>query len=107
MAINPARCPADGAVVEFCAVNLTSHRWGVVERESGDGTFAFGLRNVYIFGVSPVRLSFIRPLSPTASVRPPQGDDWLHEPTWDGFRFQVQLSPSRREDHPVNAHSTS
>jgi bifunctional non-homologous end joining protein LigD len=20
---------------------------------------------------------------------PPQGDDWLHEPKWDGFRFQV------------------
>lgn len=20
---------------------------------------------------------------------PTQGDDWLHEPKWDGFRFQV------------------
>ena len=36
-----------------------------------------------------MRLSFIRPLSPSAAVRPPQGDDWLHEPKWDGFRFQV------------------
>jgi ATP-dependent DNA ligase len=36
-----------------------------------------------------VRLAFIRPLSPSASVRPPQGDDWVHEPKWDGFRFQV------------------
>jgi bifunctional non-homologous end joining protein LigD len=36
-----------------------------------------------------MRLSFIRPLSPSASVRPPQGDDWLHEPKWDGFRFQI------------------
>jgi bifunctional non-homologous end joining protein LigD len=36
-----------------------------------------------------VRLAFIRPLSPSAAVRPPKGDDWLHEPKWDGFRFQV------------------
>jgi bifunctional non-homologous end joining protein LigD len=35
------------------------------------------------------RLVFIRPLSPSAAVRPPKGDDWLHEPKWDGFRFQV------------------
>ena len=36
-----------------------------------------------------VRLAFIRPLSPSAAVRPPKGDDWLYEPKWDGFRFQV------------------
>jgi bifunctional non-homologous end joining protein LigD len=35
------------------------------------------------------RLAFIRPLSPSASVRPPKGDDWTHEPKWDGFRFQA------------------
>jgi bifunctional non-homologous end joining protein LigD len=35
------------------------------------------------------RLEFIRPLSPSAAVRPPQGDSWLHEPKFDGFRFQV------------------
>ena len=34
-------------------------------------------------------LTFIRPLSPSATVRPPPGDDWLHEPKSDGFRFQV------------------
>jgi bifunctional non-homologous end joining protein LigD len=37
----------------------------------------------------PVRPAFVRPLSPSAAVRPPKGDDWLHEPKWDGFRFQV------------------
>ena len=36
-----------------------------------------------------LRLTFIRPLSPSAAVRPPRGDDWLHEPKWDGFRFQI------------------
>ena len=35
------------------------------------------------------RLAFIRPLNPSAAVRPPKGDDWLHEPKWDGFRFQI------------------
>jgi ATP-dependent DNA ligase len=34
------------------------------------------------------RLEFIRPL-PSAAVRPPKGDDGLHEPKWDGFRFQI------------------
>ena len=37
----------------------------------------------------PLRLAFIRPLNPSAAVRPPKGDDWLHEPKWDGFRFQI------------------
>jgi hypothetical protein len=36
-----------------------------------------------------MRLAFIRPLNPSAAVRPPKGDDWLHEPKWDGFRFQI------------------
>jgi ATP-dependent DNA ligase len=35
------------------------------------------------------RLAFIHPLSPSAAVRPPKGDDWLHEPKWDGYRFQI------------------
>ena len=35
------------------------------------------------------RLTFIKPLAPSSSVRPPQGDDWIFEPKWDGFRFQV------------------
>jgi ATP-dependent DNA ligase len=34
-------------------------------------------------------LSFIRPLAPSASVRPPKGEDWIHEPKWDGFRAQI------------------
>jgi bifunctional non-homologous end joining protein LigD len=41
------------------------------------------------------RLTFIRPLSPSAAVRPPIGDDWLHEPKWDGFRFQIIKDGSR------------
>jgi len=41
-----------------------------------------------IYSRVPARLAFVRPLSPSASVRPPRGDDWQHEPKWDGFRFQ-------------------
>jgi two-component sensor histidine kinase len=26
-----------------------------------------------------VRIAFIKPLSPSAAIRPPKGDDWLHE----------------------------
>ena len=37
----------------------------------------------------PTRLAFIRHLVPSAAARPPKGDDWLHEPKWDGFRFQI------------------
>ena len=33
------------------------------------------------------RLAFIRPL--VSAVHPPKGDGWLHEPKWDGFRFQI------------------
>ena len=34
---------------------------------------------------SQPRLAFIRPLSPSAAVRPPKGDDWLHEPIGMAF----------------------
>ena len=32
---------------------------------------------------------FIPPLIPTAAKVPPKGDEWLHEPKWDGYRFQI------------------
>ncbi len=35
------------------------------------------------------RLTFIRPLVASSAARPPKGGDWLHEPKWDGFRFQI------------------
>jgi hypothetical protein len=53
-----------------------------------DPVVDFGLSRPYISRV-PVRLAFVRPLSPSAAVSPPKGDDWLHEPKWDGFRFQI------------------
>ena len=35
------------------------------------------------------RLTFIRPLNPSAAVRPPKGDDWAARTQVDGFRFQI------------------
>jgi len=37
----------------------------------------------------PVRPAFIRPLIPSSAKSPPKGSEWLHEPKWDGYRFQV------------------
>ncbi len=34
-------------------------------------------------------LALIPPLIPYSAARPPNYDDWLHEPKWDGYRFQV------------------
>ena len=39
------------------------------------------------------------PLSPSAAVRPPKSDDWLHEPKWDGFRFQIIKDGSKVRLH--------
>jgi bifunctional non-homologous end joining protein LigD len=36
-----------------------------------------------------VRPTFVRPLIPADATRPPPGEGWLHEPKWDGYRFQV------------------
>ena len=37
----------------------------------------------------PVRPTFVRPLIPSSAKIPPRGADWIHEPKWDGYRFQV------------------
>jgi ATP-dependent DNA ligase len=36
---------------------------------------------------------------PIRGVRPPTGDDWLHEPKWDGFRFQIIKDGSQVRFH--------
>jgi bifunctional non-homologous end joining protein LigD len=36
-----------------------------------------------------VRPAFIPPQIPSSAKAPPQGADWIHEPKWDGYRFQV------------------
>jgi ATP-dependent DNA ligase len=36
-----------------------------------------------------MRLKFIKPMEPQLVDTPPQGDDWLHEIKFDGYRTQV------------------
>lgn len=36
-----------------------------------------------------VRLLFIPPLMPTLVEKPPEGDDWIHEVKFDGYRSQI------------------
>ncbi|AEH88396.1 MULTISPECIES: ATP-dependent DNA ligase [Mesorhizobium] len=36
-----------------------------------------------------MRLKFIHPMEPELVDTPPQGDDWLHEIKFDGYRTQV------------------
>ena len=33
--------------------------------------------------------AFIPPQLPTNAKAPPDGPEWIHEPKWDGYRFQV------------------
>jgi bifunctional non-homologous end joining protein LigD len=37
----------------------------------------------------PVSRSSVPSSRPRPPARPPKGDGWLHEPKWDGFRFQI------------------
>lgn len=36
-----------------------------------------------------MRLKFIPPLMPTLVEKPPEGDDWIHEVKFDGYRSQI------------------
>jgi ATP dependent DNA ligase domain len=36
-----------------------------------------------------MRLKFIEPLLPTLVEKPPEGDDWIHEIKFDGYRSQI------------------
>ncbi|MFK0690959.1 hypothetical protein ACFX5Q_22585 [Mesorhizobium sp. IMUNJ 23033] len=36
-----------------------------------------------------VRLSFIPPLMPTLVEKPPEGEGWIHEVKFDGYRSQI------------------
>ena len=36
-----------------------------------------------------MRLKFVEPLLPTLVEKPPEGDDWIHEVKFDGYRSQI------------------
>jgi hypothetical protein len=46
---------------------------------------------------------FIEPLFPQLRDRPPNGDNWVHEIKFDGYRFQLRLwhqKAQRRQARP-------
>lgn len=36
-----------------------------------------------------MRLKFIEPMMPTLVEKPPEGDGWIHEVKFDGYRSQI------------------
>ncbi|WFP74477.1 ATP-dependent DNA ligase [Mesorhizobium sp. WSM4906] len=42
------------------------------------------------------RLKFIRPLEPTLVEKPPEGDGWIHEVKFDGYRSQIIIDDGVR-----------
>jgi bifunctional non-homologous end joining protein LigD len=38
-----------------------------------------------------MRLAFIEPLLPTLVEKPPEGDEWIHEVKFDGYRSQIVI----------------
>jgi len=42
-----------------------------------------------------MRLKFVEPLLPTLVEKPPEGDEWIHEVKFDGYRSQIII------DHDV------
>ena len=38
-----------------------------------------------------MRLKFVEPLMPTLVEKPPEGDAWIHEVKFDGYRSQIVI----------------
>jgi DNA ligase D-like protein (predicted ligase) len=43
-----------------------------------------------------MRLAFIEPLLPTLVEKPPEGDEWIHEVKFDGYRSQIVIDDGVR-----------
>ena len=41
------------------------------------------------------RLDFIEPMQPTLVDEPPEGEDWIHEVKFDGYRTQIVLKAGK------------
>ncbi|TIN31741.1 MAG: ATP-dependent DNA ligase [Mesorhizobium sp.] len=51
-----------------------------------------------------MRLSFIPPLMPTLVERPPEGDNWIHEVKFDGYRSQLVIDDDGIRIYTRNGH---
>lgn len=52
------------------------------------------------------RLSFIPPMLPTLVEKPPEGDDWIHEVKFDGWRGQIIIDEYPNSDLPETSKSS-
>jgi bifunctional non-homologous end joining protein LigD len=50
------------------------------------------------------RLSFVPPLMPTLVEQPPEGDDWIHEVKFDGYRSQLVIDEDSTRIYTRNGH---
>jgi len=51
-----------------------------------------------------MRLKFIAPLMPTLVERPPEGDGWIHEVKFDGYRSQMIVDEDGARIYTRNGH---
>ncbi|UVK45690.1 ATP-dependent DNA ligase [Mesorhizobium sp. AR07] len=49
-----------------------------------------------------MRLKFVAPLMPTLVEQPPEGDDWIHEVKFDGYRSQIIIDEDGTRVHTRN-----
>ena len=51
-----------------------------------------------------MRLKFIEPLMPTLVEKPPEGEDWIHEVKFDGYRSQLVIDEDGTRIYTRNGH---
>jgi ATP-dependent DNA ligase len=51
-----------------------------------------------------MRLKFIPPLMPTLVEHPPEGEGWIHEVKFDGYRSQLIIDENGTRIHTRNGH---
>ncbi|OBQ75902.1 ATP-dependent DNA ligase [Mesorhizobium loti] len=51
-----------------------------------------------------MRLKFVAPLMPTLVEKPPEGDAWIHEVKFDGYRSQLIIDEDRTRIYTRNGH---
>ncbi|MER8574392.1 hypothetical protein NKH19_23235 [Mesorhizobium sp. M1338] len=51
-----------------------------------------------------MRLKFVEPLMPTLVKKPPEGDGWIHEVKFDGYRSQLIIDEDGTRIYTRNGH---
>jgi len=54
-----------------------------------------------------MRLKFVAPLMPTLVEKPPEGEGWIHEVKFDGYRSQMIIDDDGTRIYTRNGHDWS